>query len=275
MKKTYSEALLNLIRLHGSRAFRDWLRMRADASVTKYADLPCSMLAGFNVSTGLRNILLDNPNDVQIKQVFRIIRSGSGTLGTRRVWTGEKRKTELSLACLSFLEMENTTEYRARPISENIAWIIPDSNFRDDGRLDDDFKLVTNHLIAANFDQYLASWDCWLPWMSLSISVKLKSWRSPKLNCVRRALFKLPRVIGLDCDVFEPWSCRYPKILSELPMPALYQCERDKKTLDALHSLTDIGLKKVNDLRIFHPDAISFAKDARAPHKFLYNTFNS
>ncbi|MCY4305775.1 MAG: hypothetical protein OXC62_13510, partial [Aestuariivita sp.] len=152
---------------------------------------------------------------------------------------------------------------------------IPDSNFRDDGRLDDDFKLATNHLIAANFDQYLASWDCWLPWMSLSILMKLKSWRSPKLNCVRRALFKLPRVVGLGCDVFEPWSCRYPKILSELPIPALYQCERDKKTLDALHSLTDIGLKKVNDLRIFHPEAIRFAKDSRIPYKVLYNTFNS
>ena len=271
---TNFDALHNLLKTQGTGTFCDWIRVRGDNYITKYADLPVSALAGFDVAPHLRRALINYGNELLLSDVFNALRFGAVNLKTKKLFATRQAMYELCLTCLQFLEMENSANYHIRPISENIAWIIPDSKFRDNGTIDPNFKFQIYREVEEYFDDSMEDWENWLPWMSLSIAMKLKSWRSPKINCVKRAIFKLPLIHGIECEVYEPWIAGYPEELANLPLPVLYQCEKDAKTLDVISQLSSIGLKKVNDLRVFHTEAIQFANDVRGPHTVFYNKFN-
>ena len=275
IKSVNYQSLIYLFQEEGSHTFRHWIKFRRNSDISAYTHLSCSALAGFDISEGLRKELLRLKDSLKIDDIFNLLKHGYTNNTNKRLWSTQTKRDDLCIACLRFLDMENLYRYNFRPLSDRIAWIIPDRKFCDDGRIDSDFERELELDLCNYFNQDLEDWRDWLPWMSLTTSTKLRKWRSNKLRCIERALIKLPNTLGITSDVYFPWNKEYPKNLAELPIPTLYQCEQDSKTLDVILSLTGIGLKKVNDLRIFHPRAIQFAKDFRTPHKEFYIKYNS
>ena len=237
--------------------------------------LHCSSLCGLNISPKLRSILMGLPKDYTISQLLDELNlEREDGIGCDLKLT-KRQKFAVSDAYDTFQLLGQNLTTTGRPSSDKLAWIISDDCFHTNGKLRHNYIQSIDSEIRKFNGLPVDDWRSWLPWISLGIEVRLRSWRSPKITCLRRALFKLSTNYDESgSDANYPWEVGYSKNLASLPIPVLYQYESDKKTLDGISILLDIGLKQINHLRILHPDAISFAKDRRSPCKVLYRKFN-
>ena len=236
--------------------------------------LHCSSLCGLQMSPKLRAMLLSLEKEITIAALRKTLTSeGGAKIGSALI--ANHQRIELENAYNKFRILGQNTTAIGRPDSKNIAWIVSDKHFKSDGKITHNASNIIHAEVKKYSDLVAHEWENWLPWMSLGIVVKLQTWRNPKLNCLRRALFKLSKSIEEEIsNANYPWEAYFSKNLSTLPMPSLYQFEPDNKTLDAISTLMSMGFQQVNHLRFLHPEAIQFAKDRKNPCKNFYKMLN-
>ena len=150
-----------------------------------------------------------------------------------------------------------------RAVSARLAWIVPDRCLTWTGRVAPELARQIER--DAELQAFLG-WEYqeWLPWISVGLVGALRKWRSPRLNAVRRAIFKAARKArGGDGFAGQyPWKRSFPPHLRRWPLQVLYQYEPTNLVHRAITEFLALGLHSLDDLRCCHPDAARAAKNS-------------
>ena len=238
------------------------------------ARLRCGSICGLGLSPRLMKELVDLRN-TSLLELFFFLRYGLVDRGLSIAIRTDADREIARDAYVQFQELLLNCHRDGRALSGRIEWIIPSDYSNQpqeiDGRL---VGLVASHFGRA-FGQDIWEemqkqvWE-WLPWMPLSVIRHLRMWRGPKINTLRRAVFKLSGDVEYIEDAFYPWDPTLAQAIRLIPIQALYQYEPSSATLAAIHALRDCNLISINDLRCLHPDAVAAAKHQDQPLLQIY-----
>ena len=171
-----------------------------------------------------------------------------------------------------------TPRRKGRAASRKLAWIVPDAHLRNtrskralvQGRPLQVSDAVQRS-VGLDRDEGAEMLE-WLPWMSLGVATRLRGWRSPRINMLRRAMFKLAGDMDGDAAAFYPWEAAFGADTRLVPLMALYQYEPCPLMRDSVAVLRGLGLSTVDDLRCLHPAAVANAKTEGQPLLVLYRS---
>ena len=245
--------------------------------------LPSSLVCGFALPPRLRKNLLKPSNKksfyelythfVKRPQIARDKRSNS----TYFIANSEYERSLLTEACAAFHDNMRKSRNMIRPDSDKLAWVIPSnmlaSEFHTGKRYFDDLKLV-EILTSSTSKDITTECEEWLPWISLGIVTLLRRWRTPRINAIRRTIFKLTKYVNGRAGAFYPWESNFDTNTGHIPIQALYQFETTKLMEDTISALSTLGLLSINHLRFLHPNAISLANNPKQPLLKLYTVLN-
>ena len=182
-----------------------------------------------------------------------------------------KEKDSVIDACDMLRKAFLTCRRQGRPKSERIAWIIP-KKLLDPGAetIREEADIID---LVSNLCPY-ASYQDWLPWMSLELGRLAKVWRLQRINSLRRTVFKWAKEIDSKTESVYPWHPNFRQDIATTPIEVLYQFEPTDLTKKALREITNVGLHSVGHLKWLHPDAIDYAKNCYELLLALYRKLN-
>ena len=227
--------------------------------------LPATLLGGFRLVPRVRNALLELGEDVLLADVRKYLNGAGGPASLVSVAGTDYERDSLSDGYSRFI---SAAKDGRRPLggqrSENQLWIIADSQLTPKMKVNPRTvdKIAELELDAQLGDDY----QSWLPWMSLEMVNLLGRWQQPRIATIERAMFTLSaRLSAGSAAVHHPWVAGYAKWKRQLPIQVLY-CQRPSRSLDdALAELSRLGLTSINDLRCWHPEAVSASKAEERP----------
>lgn len=234
--------------------------------------LSCASLCGYDIPPYVARNLLDLRH-VSLLELYLYLQRPTGHSPLATAINTHHRRERVTAAYCAFSGVLSASRPVGRAHSKKLAWIIPEDYLSSGRRLRKSHipKLITG-IVHAFDDPRHAGKDivAWLPWLSLSMANNLRRWRSPRINAVRRTMFKLAAALAAGTNSFYPWSSNYPKELSQLPIYALCQYETSRLTVATVRTLDHLGLTTIADLRCLHPDAVTCAKLKGQPLLKLY-----
>ena len=234
--------------------------------------LRCASLCGFGLRPRVTNGLL-TLRDVTLLELYLYLHGRARHAGLNNVIHTEYEYNTVVAAYIDFYKLLLVSSRNERSPSEKLAWIVPDDYLKSSSRIRRSRATRILSGITQSFEDPLSvgsDMKEWLPWMSLSIVNCLRLWRSPRINSLRRAIFKLAADLDNRTNSFYPWTSECPREVRKVPIRALYQYEPTSLTLGTLRVFEDLGLTSVNDLRCLHPDAVASAKMNGRPLTKLY-----
>ena len=239
--------------------------------------LPCALLCGYDIPPYVANHLR-NLRNVSLMELYLHLQGVKPHVGLEAAINTQHRRDAITAAYCGFYKVLAADRRSARGHSRKIAWIMPDSYLTSDGLLRKSHMVKMISSIVYSFDtpnQIGADVAAWLPWTSLSMVSHLRRWRTPRINAIRRALFKVAASIDTGTESYYPWSPGYSPDLARIPIFALCAYESSSLTVSTVRTLDTLGLTMLGDLRCFHPDAVVCAKLREEPLLKLYRLFRS
>lgn len=245
--------------------------------------LPSSLVCGFALPARLRKHLLKSANHISFYELHTHFMKRPQIARDKRsisiyfIANSKHERSSLTEACATFYNNMRISRHIIRPDSDKLAWIIPsnllDTEPQTGKSCFDDPKLVEILTSSASKD-IMTECEEWLPWISLGIVTLLRRWRTPRINKVRRTIFKLAKYVDGGSGAFFPWESNFDKNTAHIPIQALYKFETTKLMEDTISDLTTLGLLSINHLRFFHPNAVSLANHPKQPLLKLYTVLN-
>ena len=229
--------------------------------------LPAASICGFKLFPRVRAALLGLGPDVRFVELRAFLAAVSARTGIERAARTERERELVLDRYERFLEAASESARPGRAQSPKLAWIVPDA-WLNLGYLVRRGLVEKVEREGAATGYLRSDYHEWLPWMSLGIVNLLRRWRRPRVNAVRRSLFKLA-VARAGTGAY-PWEPAFPSAVRRLPMQTLYQYEPTDLLEGAIEAFVDLGLRSVNDLRCCHPDAVIAAKAEDKPLFALY-----
>ena len=245
--------------------------------------LPSSLVCGFSLPPRLRKHLLKSANKISLYELHSHFVKRPQIARDRRsisiyfIANSKYERNSLTEACVSFHDNMRKSRNIIRPDSDRLAWVIPsnllDAECHNDNSCFDDPRLV-EILTSSTSKEIMTECKEWLPWISLGIVTLVRRWRTPRINKIRRTIFKLAKYLDGESGAFFPWESNFDKNTAHIPIQALYQFETTKLMEDTISDLTTLGLLSINHLRFLHPDAVSLANHPKQPLLKLYTVLN-
>ena len=231
--------------------------------------LPSSLVCGFTLPPRLRKNLLKSSNKISFYELYTHfvkrpqIARDKRSISIYFIASSEYERNLLTEACTTFRDNMRKSRNMIRPDSDKLAWIIPSNLLAPEAhtgkRYFDDPKLI-EILTSGTSKDITTEYEEWLPWISLGIVTLLRRWRTPRINAIRRTIFKLAKYVNGGSGAFYPWESNFDTNTGHIPIQALYQFETTKLMEDTISDLTTLGLFSINHLRFLHPNAISLAQ---------------
>jgi len=222
--------------------------------------LPCASICGFSLPPKLKSSLCEVSGNISVLDLFLHLRGDSTDAELTRVLNTEFKEKQAKRAYLKLYENLLHSRRTGRPISDKLAWIVPDRF------LDKKSRLIEEH--TSEIEEYLSSslgrqwrsvqesYGDWLPYISLGVANLIRRWRSPRINSLRRAMFRLAKDFDPGNDSTFPWERGFNNNIRRIPIQSLYQYEPNNLTAEAVKRLNELGFIVINDLRCLHPDAV-------------------
>ena len=178
-------------------------------------------------------------------------------------------RTQLIEICDRYWLSMRESNRPGRAKSAEIAWIVPD------GILDLESRVIRRPIEIEGLEYWdrkaCSHYYDWLPWLSLEVVNLIRNWKLPKINAVRRTIFKFFKLFDVNGGAKYPWECETDSDLVTTPMEALYQFEPVATLEKALYDLKVRGkLWSINDLRCLHPEAVGYMKRTDRPLNKLF-----
>lgn len=233
--------------------------------------LPCASICGFTTVPRVDTGLLRSEN-VSLLELYLYLRGSNHPATLRAIIRTDYERQSVTNAYIQFCHSLSSSKRAGRAPSDRLEWIVPDEYLDPLSRVCPHRLADLSMAIERSFTRPLNLESGvleWLPWMSLGIVSRLRNWRAPRINALRRAIFKLAEAFDGDADAFYPWEANFSA--SYLPIQVLYQHDPSSLMRDSLHQLAHLGLTSVHDLRCLHPDAVAAAQEKKDPLMALYN----
>ena len=198
--------------------------------------LRCASVCGYALPARITNGLSEL-GDVSLLQLYIHLAGWGKVEELGDVVRTTYERTQVGAAYKKFYAALLASRRDGRVPSDRLAWIVPDGYLDSASRVtitSDRDRLVTE--IGREFGAIEIAADIfeWLPWTSLAIVACLRRWRSPRINGIRRALFKLVTDLDSAAAAFSPWEPEFNEDVRIIPVQALYQYEETKLMQDSL-----------------------------------------
>lgn len=118
-----------------------------------------------------------------------------------------------------------------------------------------------------------ASWDMWLPWLSLGAIDAMSRMQSSTIDAVRRGIYAFAFFMDPASASMPLWDKAISPDWLTVPTYAVYPFRREARVRKALETLSSHGIRVMRDLRCLHPDAVYFSKVPTKPLLRLYSAF--
>lgn len=235
--------------------------------------LPCASLCGFRIPPRISRSLMNEGRTLSLLDLYLALTNQSDDGALDRLVRTQHETSELRRSYLNFYE-QLLQRRRGRQESDTIAWILPNAYLMDGDRIASNWQAeiesqLSRHLGSKEWTRFGSEYQAWLPYLSLGNINLMRRWRTPRLNAIRRAIFRLSQTMQEDCDAHYPWEPTFSRATAAVPIQALWQFEPVKPVHGAIATLHEFGFTQIRDLKCLHPDAVKLAKRASARQALL------
>ena len=241
--------------------------------------LSCGSICGFSLLPRITKGLLEL-REVSLLELYFYLEHRIRNSGLADILKTDHDRQVVKTAYVQFHDLLLRSRRDGRISANRLEWIIPRDYTNDCNDVDPSHALSIRRHLEHSFGSRALTrissdlWE-WLPWMPLTLVKHLRTWRSPRINAIHRALFKLAGDMDRSANAFYPWEPEFTAEARSIPIQALYQYEPSSLTIGGISALRDCGLTSINDLRCLHPNAVAAAKNPDQPLLRIYRSLYS